>query len=114
MEPNNQPAMNNQTPPVDNTPSSQSPIQAAHNDKKVGPIIATLLIVIVLIFVALYLFASHITSSSLPDDATVSNNGASGISAQDGVQPVTSKSTDVNSLQNDLNNSTTGLDNQNF
>ena len=104
MEPNTQPEMNNQNmPPV--TP-------APHTDKKVGPIISSLIIVLVLIFAALYLFASRITQPSLTDDSTSGDTQTA--SSSNGVKPVTSTSTDVKSLQSDLNASTNGLDNQNF
>ncbi len=106
MDPLNQPAMNNQNMPP--FPPAEAP--APHGDKKVGPIIATLIIVLVLIFAALYLFASRITQPIIPDDSTATQQTTD----DSGVKPVTSTSTDVNSLQTDLNASTNGLDNKNF
>ena len=73
--------------------------------KKVGPIIAALVITLVLIIAALYIFASSLNQQAVPTDD---------VTAAASVQPITNNSTDVQSLQNDLDNSTTGLDNQNF
>ncbi|MDE1975113.1 MAG: hypothetical protein KGI49_01210 [Patescibacteria group bacterium] len=78
-----------------------------NGEKKVGPIIATLVIVLVLIIAALYIFASHVTAPVLPDDGTAASQVAS-------VPTVTSTSTDIRSIQNDLNNATNGLNGQNF
>src|SRR5690242_16756626 len=106
MDPNsNQPGMPNTTPisPMQGRP------MPANGQKKVGPIIATLVIVLILIIAALYLFASRINQPSLPSDTSTDS-----ASASQSVQPVTGTSDDPHSLQNDLNNSTTGLDKQNF
>jgi len=84
--------------------------------KKVGPIIATLVIVLILIIAALYVFASRLNQQAVPTDEstapTVDNNYATTTSTQ--VQPVSSKADDVKSLQADLNVSTYGVDSQNF
>ena len=93
-------------------PPVQSPTPVQPVDKKVGPIIASLIIVLVLIFIALYLFASRITTPVIPDDATASDTDQT--YAAQGVKPVTSTSTDVKALKADLDASTNGLDNQNF
>jgi len=138
MEPQNQPIANDQPimppampstmptsmpPAVPPTPIVMPPIEgsAKNGDKKVGPIIATLVIVLILIIAALYLFASRINQPAIPDDNTVSAGNLDGTAivnndsqAPAAVQPTTSTSTDIRSLQNDLNNSTNGLDNQNF
>ena len=76
-------------------------------EKKVGPIIATLVIVLILLIAALYLFASRITQPIIPDDSPDADTVPT-------VQPVTSTSTDLHALQNDLNASTNGLGGQNF
>ena len=133
MEPQNQSPMNDQpimTPgnPVMPTPMASpaptaipSGIRPPHDDKKVGPIIATLVIVLILIIAALYLFAAKINQPAIPDDSTVSAGDLDGtvppnsaVTASTTVQPVTGTSTDVHSLQNDLNGSTDGLNSQNF
>jgi len=90
-----------------------APVAPTNGEKKVGPIIATLIIVLVLIIAALYIFASKISQPSMPDDAatTADTSGASGATS---VSPVTGTSTDVDNLQKDLNSATQGLDNQNF
>jgi cell division protein FtsN len=72
-------------------------------EKKVGPIVATLIIVLILIIAALYLFASKVNQPAIPTDASVTTGNAAPASAQD-----------IQSLQNDLNSSTNGLDKQNF
>ena len=88
----------------------------ASGEKKVGPIIAILVIVLVLIIITLYLFASRINQPAIPDDTTPTSDAAvpTDLSATVQVQPITGTATDVSSLQNDLNNSTKGLDGQNF
>ena len=138
MEPQNQPIANNQPimptmmpmtmptmmpPAVPPAPIIIPPVNGSdHNgDKKVGPIIATLVIVLILIIAALYLFASKINQPAIPDDNAVSAGNLDGTAtanndsqAPAAVQPTTGTSTDIQSLQNDLDNSTNGLDNQNF
>ena len=85
-----------------------------NGEKKVGPIIAVLVIILVLIISALALFASRINQPTIPDDTTATIPATTDQSAAAQVEPVTSTSTDVNSLQNDLDSSTKGLDSQNF
>ncbi len=76
---------------------------SGNGEKKVGPIVATLIIVLVLIIAALYLFASKVNQPAIPTDATVAGQNAA---------PNTPA--DISSLQSDLNNATNGLDKQNF
>ncbi|MDE2233307.1 MAG: hypothetical protein KGJ90_04220 [Patescibacteria group bacterium] len=85
-----------------------------NSHKKVGPIIATLVIVLVLIIAALYLFASRLNNQQ--QTPSTANTAGVGISAtpQQSVQPITNKADDVQSLQADLNKATQGLDSQNF
>lgn len=128
MQPDNQPAGPVQ-PIINDQPSSgQPPVMPkmdtgmnGNGHKKVGPIIATLVIVLVLIIAALYIFAARLNQQAIPTDMTSADTSgdSSGATSQaatapSSVQPVTGTSTDVNSLQNDLDNSTAGLDNQNF
>lgn len=83
--------------------------------KKIGPIIAILVIVLILIIGALYLFASRINQQQAPIDTTVANvSTTESVVVPQTVTPVINKSDDVNSLQSDLNSATNGLDNQNF
>lgn len=72
------------------------------SEKKVGPIVATLIIVLVLIIAALYLFASKVSQPAIPTD---SSDTAAATSTGDA---------DLDALQSDLNNSTSNLDAQNF
>jgi cell division protein YceG involved in septum cleavage len=60
--------------------------------KNVGPIIGTLIVIIVLIAIALYVFASHVNRQALINSDTASST----IIIQSG--------DDVQSLKNDLNN----------
>ncbi len=109
--------------------TQQPPVVAFQNNiapehKKVGPIIAVLIIILVLIIGALYLFASRINEEQVPTDSSVAADGtpsalqqsqtSSSGSADQFVQPVTNNADDVTSLEADLNASTKGLDGQNF
>ena len=81
--------------------------------KKVGPIIATLVIVLILIIAALYFFASKITTETIPSDtSTTAVNTPAEVAPS--VQAVTNTADDPASLQSDLNASTKGLEQQNF
>ncbi len=62
----------------------------AKQPKKVGPIIAVFLVIVILVIAAIYLFASKSNKDqNLPKD-------------------------DIHSIQADLNSSATGIDSQNF
>lgn len=92
------------------TPNGQQ--SAPMNDepnKKVGPIISTLVIVLILIIAALYIFASKVSQRTATDQMTDQPAATSTT-----VTPVTNNSDDLNSIQSDLNVSTNGVDNQNF
>ncbi len=99
----------------------QAPAPTAPEHKKVGPIIAILIIILVLIIGALYLFASRINTEQAPVDSSVAasdtamplQNNASN-SAPSTVQPVTGTSDDLGSLEADLKTSAGGIDSQNF
>lgn len=120
MNPNEQPIVTNNIPPTVPTvkPSPYTPINN-NSHKKVGPIIAILVIVLVLVIAALYLFASRINQQTTLINAentpitntSIPNNEAA---ASESVQAVINTSDDLQSLQNDLNVSTDGLDSQNF
>lgn len=90
-----------------NQPITQQPgpAVAPQGEKKVGPIVATLIIVLILIIAALYLFASKINQ---PETAA-EDSLAAGVQASD-----TMSQEDIQSLQDDLDSATTGLDQQNF
>lgn len=103
--------------------NTMSPSLNGGERKKVGPIVATLIIVLVLIVAALYLLASKINQQSTPvpdfnTNNTVSQANASATEtatiAQPTVPQITNTATDVQSLQNDLNASTQGIDGQSF
>ena len=89
---------------------------ADNGHKKVGPIVATLVIVLVLIIAALYLFASRVNKEAVPMDnsSTAINNSSATINATPSVPTVTNSANDPASLQTDLNASTKNLDSQNF
>lgn len=117
----------NMQQPVPMPPTFTPPPSLPTNGgRKVGPIIAILVIVLVLVVAAVYLFASRVnqaastpatTDDTSKSDAPIMYDNTptqTGSSSQTTVQPVTDKSTDPASLENDLNASTNGLDNQNF
>lgn len=102
----------NQNPP--SAPQQPAPAIPEHNGKKVGPIIATLLIVLILIIAALYVFGSRL-NQQMPTDSTADTmNTDLSANASQSIQPVTSNSDDLNDIQKDLNRSTNGIDSQNF
>ncbi len=88
---------------MDTTQSSQTEQENGH--KKVGPIIATLVIVLILIIGALYIFASRMNQQTLPADITIDTTTRT-------VKEITNTSDDINSLNNDLNSSAGGLEGQ--
>jgi len=113
----------NNTPITENSPAT--PVNGAPNGdmgtnghKKVGPIIATLVIILILIIAALYVFASRANQQAIPDDGSMSAVSDGSSSTQTGasatVAPVTGTSTDLQSLQHDLDAATRGVDQQNF
>ncbi len=77
------------------------------SQKKFGPIIATLVVILILIIAALWLFASKSNEEPIP----TGDNGAAGIVEEGTVQPVTNTSTEPADLQSDLNASVEGLEN---
>ena len=79
-----------------------------NNHKKIGPMISILVIVLVLIVACLYILASKINNSPLPEDVTTYTSSVTN-SVQPTVAPVTNTSDDLNSLQNDLNKATNGI-----
>ncbi len=96
-------------------PTSMPPVPpnlpvTANGPKKVGPIVATLVVILILIIAALYFFASRINTPPVPMD----NVGTTTATDQTSVKPVTNSANDPASLQSDLNASTNGLDQQNF
>ncbi|MFA6078830.1 MAG: hypothetical protein WC779_03685 [Candidatus Omnitrophota bacterium] len=88
--------------------------------KKVGPIVVALVVVLILVIVALYMFASRIDKQNvLPaDNASALNAAANGNQAAamtpEIVTPVTNTANDPQSLQTDLNASIKGVDAQTF
>ena len=80
-----------------------------NNNKKIGPIISTTIIVLVLTGAALYVFASKLNERA----RVVEQNSLETVDSSTPVksQPSTTK-TDIKALQNDLNNATKGLEGQ--
>jgi len=91
--------------------NNQAPILPEH--KKIGPIIMTLVIALVLIIVALYIFASKI-GRQVKSDSNIYTNATTTIVQPQEVPVVTNTADDTQSLKNDLNTSVQGLDSQNF
>ena len=73
--------------------------------KKIGPIIFTLVIILIVIFAVLYIFASRTSVETIPTDATMINVQESTTS----VKTISNTSDDPASLQADLEASTKGL-----
>ncbi len=114
MDPINN-SFQNQTPapaPASSPMPTNSPIPS----KKIGPIIAVFVIIVVIIAAVLYFVGSNSNKPvpSTSDNSSVATQQADVNQAVSSVQPITNTSDDVQSLQNDLNNSTTGIDGQNF
>jgi hypothetical protein len=92
------------TTPV--TPENVAPSYQPAPQKKVGPIVAVLVIVLVLVAAAIYMFATRVNT---PEPV---NNDTAATSEE--VQPITNNSDEVNDLEADLGASVSGLDEQNF
>lgn len=82
--------------------------------RKSGLMVAIIVIVLVLVVAALYLFASNMGSGAPTQETVMTASDYEGLSSGQSVQPVTNMADDVQSLQNDLNAATQGLDGQNF
>lgn len=93
---------------------------SAKSGKKVGPIVAILVIVLILIIAAVYLFASKLNKNEAPIENTaaplVQNQVTTEQTAnlQETVPPVTNTADDPDTLSKDLNSATAGLDSQGF
>ncbi len=108
------------TPSPVTTPPAASSL-ATTSTKKVGPVIAIFVVLVLIIVAVIYLFASrsnmqqqvpvdNAIASQLPAAATQGINNENSQT----VQPIMNTTDDLQSLQNDLNNSTAGIDTQNF
>ena len=99
-------------------PASPSVPAQQHEEKKVGPIIATLIIVLILIIAALYLFASRIDQPATPMTAPSPPEISTELRRQPAAAPRgPARHQHLHRRDfpaNDLNASTNGLDNQNF
>ena len=116
MDPINN-SFQNQTPAPAPAPApSPMPIVQQKSSKKIGPIIAIFVILVVIIAAILYFVGANFNKQAPPsnDNSSVATQQADVSQAVSSVQPITNTSDDVQSLQNDLNNSTTGVDSQNF
>ncbi|MEI6396522.1 MAG: hypothetical protein WCO48_00370 [Candidatus Taylorbacteria bacterium] len=82
--------------------------------RKIGPIVVTLVVVLVLVIVALYMFASRISQQGAPDMTKSDTSTAPVVQQPQTVPTVTNTADDVQSLKDDLNASVSGLDSQNF
>lgn len=105
--------LSQQQPAQTYQPSPVQTNQPVTSNKKVGPVVAILIIVLVLIIGALYLFASKIDQEQVPNDSSVAQSQDT-VATPQTVQPITNNSDDLSSLEADLNDSTKGLDDQSF
>lgn len=99
---------NNQT---NTTPNTFNPNNAGES-KKVGPIIAILIIVFILIIAALYVFASRLNQVATPNNTMMNKQNSMMYEAS--VKAVTNTSDEPSDLQKDLDRSDDGLDQNNF
>ncbi len=97
-------------PPTMPSETPSTPTVGPTEDKKAGPIIAILVIVLVLVIAALYIFAAQSTVDPIPDDSMMTDEQT----APAEVQPITNTSDDIMDIQADLDASIDGLDDQNF
>jgi len=113
-------------------PDAPMPGTEHSEHKKIGPIVAILVIVLVLVLAAIYIFANRLNEQHMPTDtSSLAANPGNDVTTIDStvsasaspspsstvmptVAPVTNTKDDVQSLQTDLNASTNGLDAQNF
>ena len=111
MNDNNQP-INNPVVSTEATAPTSTPAPTqieTTKSKKVGPIIVTLIIILVVIIGVLYFFASTLNKQAIPTDGSLAGDDSTTT-----VKPITNTDNDIQSLQNDLNNSTAGVLEQNF
>ena len=115
MDPQQQNQINPSVPPI--TPSLDT--SGPTNNKKMGPIVATLIIVLVLIIGILFMIASRLNKNTTPiDSASVANspilNTDNNVEPQTNIEPISDTSDDLQSIQNDLDKSISGIDEQNI
>lgn len=112
------PEQTTNTPPVNNAPvfNSTPSTGLENNHKKIGPIVTTLVIVLLLIIAGIYIFASKVNQQIVPASDTTADatNQKVSLASSTTVTPITNTKDDLNSLQSDLNTSTTGIDAQSF
>ena len=104
---------------MDNNNQQTAPVNPMMNTapsmpKKTGPMIGILVVVLILIIAALYLFASKLSNSSTSSADNSMMDATETAAVGQSVQPVTNTSDDMQSLQSDLDSSTKGLDGQGF
>jgi preprotein translocase subunit SecF len=89
----------------------------AGGNKRVGPIVVTLIVVLILVIIGLYIFATKIGPpdiSYMTDQTSSTTAQVQTVQTAATVQPITNTADDVQSLRNDLKTSTNGVDSQNF
>ncbi len=115
-----------QSQPVSNLPPENiAPINQYNgtaspngNHKKVGPIVAALVVILLVVIAALYMLSSKVKTPDLlpsnnntaPIQSVSSTNNSQ--PAEETVAPISSNADDLQSLQNDLDQSITGVDAQ--
>jgi len=100
----------NQQPAPTEAPIDQSGPVTPSDHKKIGPIVSILVVILVLIIGALYIFASRINNFSSPDTMPADENAI----PTETVKPVINTSDEIDSIEADLEGSIQGLDSQNF
>ncbi len=111
------------TGPTNMNPAPSMNSMPVNNHKKMGPIVAIIVVVLALIVAAVYIFSSKSSYSvdsyketyTAPVDTLNKMDTTSYTeTTSQSVTPITSQSNDPQSLENDINASTNGLDEQNF
>ena len=104
--------------PLPNTPAEVNVLNT-NNHKKIGPIVASLIVILLLVIGALYVLASRVNKQVPSIDntsgtvlETANTDLSSSQTAPIEIQPITGTSDDMNSLQADLNASLKGIDAQ--
>lgn len=84
----------------------------AHTEKKVGPIVGALIIVLILIIAALYFFGQKLNTESVPQDNTSAQTTSLNTQtrAQETMAASASQADDIASLQADLNSQLQDVD----
>jgi hypothetical protein len=109
---NQQPVSSQPSGNMYNSPNTSGGTTTPTLNKKIGPIVATLVVIILVVIAALYLFGSYMNKQ--PASTSLNANNIDAAIADETVPTVTNTADDPQSLQNDLDTATAGVDTQTF